>query len=135
MKTTKATIKSFIRKNSENLYINVKSSFDGMTDGCESRNGGFVKATMDNSNKNNTLGVRGVRKKGEKFMDEGVCNYCYMLFTHGFQGMKCNNCKKEFFISLDILYGKDCPDEITCPFCSPIKDTDYKIEFIGGERV
>lgn len=29
---TLATIKSFIRKNADNLYINPKSSFDGMVD-------------------------------------------------------------------------------------------------------
>ena len=43
MKTTKSTIKSFINKNIDNLFINVKSSFDGMTDCCESLHEGFKK--------------------------------------------------------------------------------------------
>jgi hypothetical protein len=42
-KITKATVKSFIKKNSDNLFINVKSVFDGMIDGCVSFNGGFIK--------------------------------------------------------------------------------------------
>lgn len=41
---TLATIKSFVRKNREGLYINVKESFDGMIDGCKSLHDGFVKA-------------------------------------------------------------------------------------------
>jgi len=81
-----------------------------------------------------SLGVRGGRKKGEKYMDEGVCNYCYMLFTHGLQGLKCKKCKKEFFISLDVLYDKDCPDEIVYPFCSKNK-TKNCLNSIGGERI
>ena len=40
-KITKATFKSFIRKNIDYLYINVKTEFDGMVDGCEPRHGGF----------------------------------------------------------------------------------------------
>ena len=35
-KITKATVKSFIKKNIDDMYINVRSSFDGMTDGLES---------------------------------------------------------------------------------------------------
>ena len=34
-KVTRATIKSFIRKNREALLIKTTSRFDGMTDGCE----------------------------------------------------------------------------------------------------
>lgn len=40
-KATIATVKSFIRKNADQAFINVKSSFDGMTDSVESLNGGF----------------------------------------------------------------------------------------------
>ena len=62
MKTTLATIKSFVRKNEGNLWINVKSSFDGMTDCCESQNGGFTKAEKgvgDAFYKDRTLGIKG----------------------------------------------------------------------------
>lgn len=49
-KATMATIKSFVKKNRENLLINVKSSFDGMIDGLSYINNGFQKATTDNTN-------------------------------------------------------------------------------------
>jgi hypothetical protein len=48
-KITLATVKSFIKKNRENLFINVKSSFNGMIDGCESLHDGFKKAEPDNT--------------------------------------------------------------------------------------
>ncbi len=46
-KPTMSTVKSFIKKNFDQLYINVKSSFDGMTDGCECRHDGFTKVQRD----------------------------------------------------------------------------------------
>lgn len=67
-KTTIATVKSFIRKNANNAYINVKSSFDGMTDCVESISGGFVPlrksthngAFVSDHNSNPTLGFDGI---------------------------------------------------------------------------
>ena len=44
-KITVATVKSFIRKNENQLFINEKSRFDGMTDSVESRNRGWGKLT------------------------------------------------------------------------------------------
>jgi hypothetical protein len=58
-KITLATVRSFIKKNSENLFINVKSSFDGMTDCCESRNDGFTKAIATDEHREHQLGVSG----------------------------------------------------------------------------
>lgn len=63
-----ATVKSFVKKNRENLLINLKSSFDGMIDGLSYINNGFVKAEKENreghaftSNdlQKHTLGIRG----------------------------------------------------------------------------
>lgn len=66
-KITLATVKSFINKNRANLFINVKSSFDGMTDGIESLHAGFVPAKADGTKAinptdygNNTQGIEGV---------------------------------------------------------------------------
>lgn len=61
-KITKATFKSFINKNRENLFLNVTSSFDGMQDCCESRHGGFMPAKKCNLEhaKENTLDVAGL---------------------------------------------------------------------------
>jgi hypothetical protein len=60
-KITMATVKSFVRKNaSKEIFVNVKSSFDGMTDMCEERNHGFVVASKDDRCVENTLGLCGV---------------------------------------------------------------------------
>jgi hypothetical protein len=59
-KITLATVKSFVRKNSERLFINVKSSFCGYTDCVERVNGDFAKATKANPvNDSYTLGIAG----------------------------------------------------------------------------
>lgn len=58
-KITKATVKSFIKKNKATLFINVKSSFDGMVDGCTSHNDGFVPAKETTEHMEHTLGVVG----------------------------------------------------------------------------
>jgi len=48
-KITLATVKSFIKKNKDNLYIRVDSKFDGMTDCVESvDNDGFEKVQLMN---------------------------------------------------------------------------------------
>ena len=61
-KITKSTLKSFINKNRVRLYINVTSTFDGMTDACERQHEGFVKAETDNREhcQKNTLGIEGI---------------------------------------------------------------------------
>lgn len=58
-KITKATIKSFIRKNLDKLYINVNSKFDGMVDCCMPVEGGFHKALTTERNTQYTLGIEG----------------------------------------------------------------------------
>lgn len=57
-KITLATIKSFVKKNEGNLWINVKSSFDGMTDCVESLHRGFKQATKGDHYEN-SLGIQG----------------------------------------------------------------------------
>lgn len=60
-KITMATVKSFVRKNAnKGIFVNVKSSFDGMTDMCEARNSGFMIADKDETCVENTLGLCGV---------------------------------------------------------------------------
>lgn len=60
-KITKATFKSFIKKNRENLLIKRKSSFDGMVD-CvmPTENSEFVKAQDTDGFNENTCGIHGV---------------------------------------------------------------------------
>ena len=56
-KITLATLKTFIRKNQDNLYIKVKSSFDSNTDCVMSTEDNFRKINgIDFTNKN-TLGI------------------------------------------------------------------------------
>lgn len=59
-KITRATFKSFIRKNTGNLLINVKSRFDGMTDGCEPVKTGFLRARREENHLEHTLGINGL---------------------------------------------------------------------------
>ena len=83
-KITLATLKSFISRNRDNLYINVLSEFDGMQDCCVGQDDGFRKTDVLDFNKN-TLGVSDlwVVDCGENRFaayDDGV-----------FQGIRCNN--------------------------------------------
>ncbi|NCB47506.1 hypothetical protein EOM81_10880 [bacterium] len=59
-KVTMATMKSFIKKNRGNLFLNVKSRFSGLIDGCESVSDGFVAGCDDSGFCSNTLGVCGL---------------------------------------------------------------------------
>ena len=58
-KITLATFKKFI-KDMDGLYINVTSSFDGMTDCCESIRDGFQKARAADHVYPNNLDIEGV---------------------------------------------------------------------------
>ena len=60
MKITKATIKSFIRKNVGNLYFYVNSSFDGMTDCVQPVNSGWKKSQSCSNADRHTLGQTGL---------------------------------------------------------------------------
>ncbi len=91
-KATIATVKSFIRKNADIALINVKSSFDGMTDSVESLNGGFapLKAkrqgvfTTDH-HANPSLGFDGVWFVG------GSRDYVQQYENDNMQGFEVNN--------------------------------------------
>jgi hypothetical protein len=89
-KITKATFKSFIKKNIDGLYINVKSKFDGMTDMCEAQNGGFVKATADNRDYclENTLGIEGLWLVGSGHRGDRFRPYSEGAWT----GIEYSNC-------------------------------------------
>jgi len=59
-KITRATFKSFLNKNKENLFIKNKSSFDGMVDCVMPIKGDFKKLTPKDFDisQENTLGYR-----------------------------------------------------------------------------
>lgn len=59
-KPTLATVKSFIRKNSDRLLICSRAAFDGMSDSTVyDRNPGFRKVEFNPEGFENTLGVPG----------------------------------------------------------------------------
>ena len=88
-KITKATIKSFVKKNRENLYIWEKSRFDGMYD-CvmQTQSTKFSKAqNLDSSIMlNNTLGISGLWLVG------GSKNSFYHYEDDNFIGIEVYNC-------------------------------------------
>lgn len=60
-KITRATFKSFIKKNNDKLYCKKNSSFDGMTDCVEQLEETFKKPDRTEwaqRNESNTLGIR-----------------------------------------------------------------------------
>lgn len=95
MKATKATFKSFIKKNAGNIYILVKSSFDGMVDGCSStgqRN--FVKAETTERNIENTVGINGVWLVGSSR------DYFTPFENESFVGFEVMNCCGYFKVAV-----------------------------------
>lgn len=59
-KITRATFKSFVKKNRSNMVIRVKSKFDGMYDMCMEGENKFVKAVDADRVHDNNLGIQGV---------------------------------------------------------------------------
>lgn len=86
-KITLTTVKSFIKKNSENLFVKKESSFSGMSDMVETDiNAEFKPATKTENNLKCTLGIEGVWVTGnwnlynhfenEQFVGIEIYNCC-----------------------------------------------------------
>jgi hypothetical protein len=99
-KITLATLKSFIKKNQGKLFINVKSSFDGMIDGCASHYDGFVKAEKDKTQSVNsdyhdrTQGIKGCWLVG------GSRDYFKPYNDLRFEGIEVSNSCGHFIIAI-----------------------------------
>lgn len=100
-KATIATVKSFIRKNVDIAFINVKSSFDGMTDGVEDLNGGFRPlaaarkgGSATDHNSNPSLGFNGVWFVG------GSRNWVAPYENDNMQGYEVSNCCGKWIIAI-----------------------------------
>lgn len=100
-KITRATFKSFIKRERENnnLYIKVKSSFSGMTDMVEEVKDNFEKVEDKyNEKKKYDLGIHGIWLVGssrdwfEKFADDK------------FIGYEVSNCCGSFIVAMKRLY-------------------------------
>ena len=86
-KITRATLRSFINKNRANLFLNVKSSFDGMQDCCEVRHYGFLpdKECDLIHAKDNTLGINGL------WLVNGSRDYFKAFENEQFSGIEYSN--------------------------------------------
>jgi hypothetical protein len=87
-KITRATVKAFIKKNRENLYIRQDSRLDGMIDGIEMLNGGFEKAERDDRKYHelNTLRVKNLWLAGNSR------DYFRFYADGKFTGIEYTNC-------------------------------------------
>jgi hypothetical protein len=95
-KITLSTVKSFIRKNSDSLLINIGSRFDGMQDCVSSVNSGFMSATKDSRewNQRNTLGIQGAWFVGSSR------DYFTAWETETMQGIEVSNCCGSFTLAI-----------------------------------
>lgn len=84
-KITRATFKSFIKKNLGNLYLKVKSEFDGMTDGVEQVKGEFEKVKPTVGYFEHKLNISGLWLVGHRDYFE---NYDDGIYT----GIAYSNC-------------------------------------------
>jgi len=86
-KITLTTIKKFIRDNATKLHVRCESSFDGMTDCVESREGGFaaVDSSKIDMKKEQDLGIEGlwfVRESRDSFEEYNRDGYKgYRIFN------------------------------------------------------
>jgi hypothetical protein len=93
-KITKATFKSFVKKNRESLLIQTKSSFDGMVDGIQVVNGDFVKAVDAEYVAENNLGIQGVWLVG------GGRDYFSEFSQGNMNGIEVCNCCGTFVVAV-----------------------------------
>lgn len=80
-KVTLATIKAFVRKNADNLFVKVNSSFDGMTDCVQKVEDNFREVSEENA-----LGQQGVWCVG------GSRDYFTPFENDTYVGFKVSNC-------------------------------------------
>ena len=99
-KTTRATIKSFIKREAKNnnLYVKTKSSFDGMTDCVQDVKDNFRKVNEINFSDKYSFGIRGLLLVGQSrdsFDDYADQDYI---------GYKIYNCCGTSIIAMKRLY-------------------------------
>ncbi len=94
-KITKATFKSFIRKNEGKIFIRSESSFDGMTDCVQQVSSPqFNKAEKADHMHDNNFGIRGVWLVG------GSRDYFDAYNDNGFVGFRVHNCCGSFVVAV-----------------------------------
>jgi len=94
-KITLATVKSFVRKNKDNLFISFRSHFDGMTDGItQSDNKEMRKATFADEMPAHSLGISGAWFVGHSR------DYFDPFDENGFCGIEVSNCCGNFILAV-----------------------------------
>jgi hypothetical protein len=93
-KITLATLKSFIKKNAENLYIREKSSFDGMVDGVVACDRHLSKAIHTGDYEKHNLGYKGIWLVG------GSRNFFSTYQDNDFTGIEVSNCCGSFIVGV-----------------------------------
>jgi hypothetical protein len=93
-KPTRATLKSFIKKNFDNMFVSEKSRFDGMVD-CVMPSGdnSFTKALRPTYPHDNNMNVQGVWCVG------GGRDYITPYEKDGFKGFDVSNCCGHFIVA------------------------------------
>lgn len=95
-KVTKATLKSFIKKNEGKLFIRSKSSFDGMVDGCTNESDrGFKSASKANEYGKYNLGYKGLWLVGSSG------NYFNSYEDDKFVGIEVYNCCGNSIVAIE----------------------------------
>lgn len=98
-KITKATFKSFIRKNANRLFIKNLSDFDPMVDGVrQCDDNGFRSVTIDaaKANSSHTLGIAGVWLVGQSR------DYFNPYSKNGFEGIEVYNSCGNFILAVQV---------------------------------
>lgn len=97
-KFTKASLKAWVRKNSDNLYIKLVSKFDGMYDMVvDVDNGGFKKVpVVGDVDDRSTMGVQGAYFTGGGRHGDSITPY----EKDGFKGYNIYNCCGEFILAV-----------------------------------
>jgi hypothetical protein len=92
-KITKATLKSFIKKNKGKLYIKSIAEFDGMIDGMSYNRGNFNKAVETTEDLKETLGIKGIDVWGSR-------NTFFNYRDDNFTGIEVYNCCTRFIVAI-----------------------------------
>lgn len=96
MKPTRATLKSFVKKNAGKLFISVRSSFDGMVDGCTDADDKSFRPAQPATfgRPENNLGISGVWLVG------GGRDHITPFSEPGYMGHEIYNCCGCFRIAI-----------------------------------
>jgi len=93
-KITLTTIKSFIKKNKDQLFIEKKNEFDGMVDGIMPTEGGFKKAFESKTYSEYNLGLAGA------WFVRNSRDYFTPFEDDQFKGFKVSNCCGSFILAV-----------------------------------